>query len=84
MAFLLQNYKPFLCSLCQYRSGLRGNLDKHIRSVHNLDVVTKHTVHMKTKFKNHQSGDILSKDGQLVNTVVDHRGEDPDRLQVTH
>ena len=82
MGFHLQNYKPFMCSLCQYKTGLRGNLDKHIRTVHNLDVVTKHTVHLKMKFKNRHSGDILTKDGEYINTVVDHRGEDPLRLQV--
>ena len=82
MSFHLQNYKPFMCSLCQYKTGLRGNLDKHIRTVHNLDVVTKHTVHLKMKFKNRHSGDILTKDGEYINTVVDHRGEDPLRLQV--
>ena len=71
-----------MCSLCHYKSGLRGNLDKHIRTVHQLDVVTKHTVHLKMKFKGRQSGDILSKDGELVNVVQDHRGEDPRRLQV--
>ena len=71
-----------MCSLCHYKSGLRGNLDKHIRTVHQLDVVTKHTVHLKMKFKGRQSGDILSKDGELINVVQDHRGEDPRRLQV--
>ena len=79
---LFQNYKPFVCSLCNYKSGLRGNLDKHIRTVHQLDVVTKHTVHLKMKFKGRQSGDILSKDGKLVNVVQDHRNDDPRRLQV--
>lgn len=79
---IFQNYKPFVCSLCQYKTGLRGNLDKHIRTVHQLDVVTKHTVHLKMKFKGRQSGDILTKDGQLINMIEDHRGEDPRRLQV--
>ncbi|KAL3858307.1 hypothetical protein ACJMK2_012901 [Sinanodonta woodiana] len=68
-----KDYKPYVCSLCLYKTGLRGNLDKHIRSVHNLDVVTKHTVHLKMKFKDRKSGDIINKEGELVYSLLDKK-----------
>ncbi|KAK3585375.1 hypothetical protein CHS0354_004655 [Potamilus streckersoni] len=68
-----KDYKPYVCTLCLYKTGLRGNLDKHIRSVHNLDVVTKHTVHLKMKFKDRKSGDIINKEGELVYSLQDKK-----------
>ncbi|KAK3585376.1 hypothetical protein CHS0354_004656 [Potamilus streckersoni] len=61
-----KDYKPYACSICAYKTGVKGNLDKHIRTVHNLEVVTKHTVHLKMKYKNNSPGDIITKDGRLV------------------
>ena len=70
---LLQNYKPYICSVCKYKTGVKGNLDKHIRQVHNLEVVTKHTVNLKMKYKNFETGDIITKDGQLVVSAQDRK-----------
>ncbi|XP_041347435.1 zinc finger and BTB domain-containing protein 17-like [Gigantopelta aegis] len=36
-----KDVKPYVCHLCPHRSGLKGNLDKHLRSVHKLDLVNK-------------------------------------------
>ena len=71
MLFLLffQHFKPYVCSVCKYKTGVKGNLDKHIRQVHNLEVVSKHTVPLKMKYKDFQQGDIITKDMQLVVSV---------------
>lgn len=52
---------------------MKGNLDKHIRQVHNLEVVSKHTVPLKMKYKDFQQGDIITKDGKLVVSVEDRK-----------
>ena len=52
---------------------MKGNLDKHIRQVHNLEVVTKHTLNLKLKYKNFETGDIITKDGQLVISAQDRK-----------
>ncbi|XP_060570732.1 zinc finger protein 347-like [Ruditapes philippinarum] len=47
------------CHLCEYSTFFRGNLIKHQRSVHKLEVVTRHSVEMKARYKNLKSGQIL-------------------------
>lgn len=59
--------------MCQYRTGVKGNVDKHIRSVHDLVVVTKHTVNLKMKYANFDSGDVITKDGRLVATAKERK-----------
>ncbi|XP_052243020.1 myoneurin-like [Dreissena polymorpha] len=61
-----KDVKPFACPICHYRTGVKGNVDKHIRTVHDLVVVTKHTVALKMKYAQFDSGDVITKDGQLV------------------
>ena len=39
--FCFQDEKPYVCHLCPHRSGLKGNLDKHLRSVHKINIVDK-------------------------------------------
>ncbi|WAR01449.1 ZBT24-like protein [Mya arenaria] len=69
----LDDYKPYACPVCQYRTGVKGNVDKHIRTVHDLIVVTKHTVALKMKFPQFNSGDVITKDGRLVATVAERK-----------
>ena len=38
---VLQDMKPFACHLCSHRCSVRGNLDKHLRTVHSLDIPDK-------------------------------------------
>ena len=59
--------------MCQYRTGVRGNVDKHIRTVHDLIVVTKHTVQLKMKYPDFSSGDVITKDGHLVATAQERK-----------
>lgn len=59
--------------MCQYRTGVRGNVDKHIRTVHDLVVVTKHTVQLKMKYPQFSSGDVITKDGHLVATAQERK-----------
>ena len=59
--------------MCKYKTGVKGNLDKHIRQVHNLEVVTKHTLNLKLKYKDFETGDIITKDGQLVISAQDRK-----------
>lgn len=40
-----QEDRPFTCNLCDYACKLRGNLHKHIRLVHKVDVVTRNQLH---------------------------------------
>lgn len=47
------------CHLCDYATFFRGNLIKHQRSVHKLEVVTRHSVEMKARYKNLKSGQIV-------------------------
>ena len=61
-----QHLKPYICPVCFYKTGVKANLDKHIRQVHGLIVVAKHTVQLKVKYANFESGDVISKEGQLV------------------
>ncbi|XP_052800911.1 zinc finger and BTB domain-containing protein 24-like isoform X2 [Mya arenaria] len=68
-----KDYKPYACPVCQYRTGVKGNVDKHIRTVHDLIVVTKHTVALKMKFPQFNSGDVITKDGRLVATVAERK-----------
>ena len=81
--FLFQHYKPYICSVCKYKTGVKGNLDKHIRQVHNLEVVTKHTVNHKVKYKDFQTGDIITKDGQLVVSAHDRKLQQQQALKKT-
>ena len=39
--FLYQDDRPFSCNLCEYACKLKGNLHKHIRLVHKVEVVTQ-------------------------------------------
>jgi len=71
--FYFQNYKPYACPVCPYRTGVRGNVDKHIRTVHDLVVVTKHTVSLKMKYPDFSSGDVITKDGRLVATAQERK-----------
>ena len=64
--FKFQHLKPYICLVCSYKTGVKGNLDKHIRQVHGLVVVAKHTVELKMKYANFESGDIITKEGQLI------------------
>ncbi|XP_033748969.1 uncharacterized protein LOC117333671 [Pecten maximus] len=34
------NYKPFQCHLCDFRCKVKGNLDKHLRGRHKIEVMT--------------------------------------------
>ena len=68
-----QDFKPYACPVCQYRTGVKGNVDKHIRTVHDLIVVTKHTVNLKMKYSNFDSGDVITKDGRLVATSKERK-----------
>ncbi|KAL4240170.1 hypothetical protein ACF0H5_000964 [Mactra antiquata] len=58
------------CHLCDYSTFFKGNLLKHQRSVHKLEVVTRHSVEMKAKYKNLKSGQILGSenDTSICNT----------------
>lgn len=47
------------CHLCDYSTFFRGNLIKHQRAVHKLEVVTRYSVEMKAKYKNLKSGEIV-------------------------
>ena len=73
LLLFLQHLKPFICPVCKYRTGVKGNLDKHIRQVHNLEVVSKHTVPLKMKYKQFEQGDVITKDGQLVASSKDRK-----------
>ncbi|XP_045171372.2 zinc finger and BTB domain-containing protein 24-like isoform X2 [Mercenaria mercenaria] len=68
-----KDFKPYACPVCQYRTGVKGNVDKHIRTVHDLVVVTKHTVNLKMKYSNFDSGDVITKDGRLVATAKERK-----------
>lgn len=70
---MFQDFKPYACPVCQYRTGVKGNVDKHIRTVHDLVVVTKHTVNLKMKYSNFDSGDVITKDGRLVATAKERK-----------
>ena len=35
-----QDDRPFTCHLCAYKTGVKGNLTKHLRSVHHIEVMT--------------------------------------------
>ena len=59
--------------MCKYRTGVKGNLDKHIRQVHSLEVVSKHTVPLKMKYKNFEQGDVITKDGHLVASAQERK-----------
>lgn len=43
--FLFQDNRPFSCNLCEYACKLKGNLHKHIRLVHKVEVVTQNQLH---------------------------------------
>lgn len=73
MMIMFQDFKPYACPVCQYRTGVRGNVDKHIRTVHDLIVVTKHTVQLKMKYPDFNSGDVITKDGHLVATAQERK-----------
>ena len=47
------------CHLCSYSTFFKGNLLKHLRTVHQLEVVTRYSVQMKAKYKNMKTGDIV-------------------------
>ncbi|KAL4223183.1 Kelch-like protein 29 [Mactra antiquata] len=68
-----KDFKPYACPVCQYRTGVKGNVDKHIRTVHDLIVVTKHTVNLKMKYSNFDSGDVITKDGHLVASAKERK-----------
>ena len=70
---LFQDVKPYPCPVCPYRTGLRGNVDKHIRQVHHLIVITKHTMDLKMKYKDFSSGDVVTKEGELVATSKERK-----------
>ncbi|XP_041347438.1 zinc finger and BTB domain-containing protein 41-like isoform X2 [Gigantopelta aegis] len=36
-----RDMKPFACHLCSHRCSVRGNLDKHLRTVHSLNIPDK-------------------------------------------
>lgn len=69
--FLFQGEKREKCHLCDYSTFFKGNLIKHQRSVHKLEVVTRHSVEMKAKYKNLKSGHIVGfeQDVQSCNTA---------------
>lgn len=68
-----KDFKPYACPVCQYRTGVKGNVDKHIRAVHDLIVVTKHTVNLKMKYSEFDSGDVITKDGRLIATAKERK-----------
>ena len=39
--FILQNFKPFKCHLCDHSCKLKGNLNKHLVNKHGLEVMTE-------------------------------------------
>jgi hypothetical protein len=42
---LFQDDRPFSCNLCEHACKLKGNLHKHIRLVHKVEVVTRKQLH---------------------------------------
>ena len=42
---LFQDDRPFSCNLCEHACKLKGNLHKHIRLVHKVEVVTRNQLH---------------------------------------
>ncbi|XP_060079131.1 zinc finger protein 37-like [Ylistrum balloti] len=54
------DYKPFQCHICGFRCKLKGNLDKHLRNRHKMEVMTT------TKL-----WDKVMKTGQGYNSIVD-------------
>ncbi|XP_045213889.2 zinc finger and BTB domain-containing protein 41-like [Mercenaria mercenaria] len=61
------------CHLCEYSTFFRGNLIKHQRSVHKLEVVTRHSVEMKAKYKNLKSGQIVGVESNIRNEKKNSR-----------
>ncbi|KAL3857221.1 hypothetical protein ACJMK2_011913 [Sinanodonta woodiana] len=63
--------KPFDCQFCSYQCVIKGNMVKHIRLVHDLDVVTKYTLKDKEKYKDMQPGTLITKSGKCFDPSVD-------------
>ena len=62
--FLFQTL--ILCPFCDYKAAIKGNLDKHLRSIHKLEVVSKMTLKNRQKYGNFKHGTIITKDGREV------------------
>lgn len=55
-----------LCPFCDHKASLKGNLDKHIRTVHRLEVVSKATLKDREKYGALKHGTIITKEGKEV------------------
>ena len=55
-----------LCPFCDYKAALKGNLDKHLRTIHKLEVVSKMTLKDRERYGDLKHGTIITKDGREV------------------
>ena len=45
--FLLQEARPYGCHLCEYRCKFKGNLNKHMKNRHKVEIVSSYKLHKK-------------------------------------
>ena len=85
VVLLLQDAKPYICGLCDFRAKLRGNLVLHLRNVHQLQVEVRARVKPlgqedKNENKNARWAVIRNNVGMLRETVLDDSNTDPTQL----
>ena len=45
--FLLQEVRPYGCHLCEYRCKFKGNINKHMKNRHKVEIVSSYKLREK-------------------------------------